>query len=240
MSPQQRDFRWVATPEAPQRWQRRFWLTWLSLIDRLLLASDVQGFERLPATGPVILYYNHLHYLDPFALSTRFWRKRYFVPVAKAELEHTFFVGQALRANATIFIHRGEADLPALRGMLAILKAGYVLLIAPEGTRSTTGSLIPAEKGLGLLVYKTNPVLMPVGMWGTTSFPSAYARLRRPQIHYRFGIPYRIHLPPKMARKEAEELITDYAMRRLAQCLPKTMRGVYAEPPPILPYVEEV
>lgn len=236
----QRDFRWVAAPDAPQRWQRRFWITSLSLVERLLLAADVQGFEKLPASGPVIVYYNHVHFLDPFALSTRFWRRRYFVPVAKAELERTFFVGQALRANGTVFINRGEADLAALRGMLAVLKAGYVLVIAPEGTRSRTNQLIPAEKGLGLLVYKTNPVLMPVGMWGTTSFPSAYKRLRRPLIHYRFGSPYRFNIPPEMTRKQAEEVITDYAMRRLARCLPETMRGVYAAPPPSLPYVEEV
>ncbi len=235
-----RDFRWVAAPDAPRRWQRRFWLTALSLVDRLLLSSDVQGFDRLPDEGPVIVYFNHIHYLDPFTLSTRFWRKRYFVPVAKIELENMFFVGQALRANGTIFIKRGEPDIPALRGMLAVLKAGYVLLIAPEGTRSPTGALIEAEKGLGLLVYRTNPVLMPVGIWGTHDFPSAYKRLRRPVIHYRFGAPYRFHLPPKTTRKQAESIVTDYAMRRLAQCLPETMRGVYADPPPSLSYVEEI
>jgi 1-acyl-sn-glycerol-3-phosphate acyltransferase len=235
-----RDFRWLASPEAPQRWQRHFWLTGLSLVERALLKSDVTGFEKLPARGPVIVYYNHIHYLDPFALSSRFWRQRYFVPVAKAELERTFFVGPALKANGTIFIKRRAPDIPALRGMLSVLQSGYVLLIAPEGTRSPTGALIEAEKGLGLLVYRTNPVLMPVGIWGTPDFPSAYKRLRRPVVHYRFGAPYRFNLPAKITRREAETLVTDYAMRRLAQCLPAEMRGMYAAPPSALPYVEEV
>ncbi len=235
-----RDFRWVAASDAPKRWQRRFWLTGLSLVERLLLRSDVQGFERMPEQGPLIVYFNHIHYLDPFALSSRFWRKRYFVPIAKAELEHTFFVGPALRANGTIFIKRGEPDIPALRGALEVLKAGYVLLIAPEGTRSPTGALIEAEKGLGLLVYRANPILMPVGIWGGPDFPSAYKRLRRPVIHYRFGVPYRFNLPPEAIRRQAEGVIIDYAMRRLAQCLPESMRGVYADPPPSLPFVEEI
>jgi len=235
-----RDFQWVAAADAPTRWQRRFWVTSLSLVERLLLNSVVTGLEKLPEQGPVIVYYNHTHYLDPFTLSTRFWRRRYFVPVAKVELEDTFFVGPALRANGTIFINRGEADLPALRGMLAVLKAGYVLVIAPEGTRSPTATLIEAEKGLGLLVYRTNPVLMPVGIWGAQSFPSAYKRLRRPKIYHHFGAPFRFNLPPKMSRKEAETVVTDYAMRRLAQCLPPEMRGVYADPPPELPFVEEI
>ncbi len=240
MNAPSRDFRWVAAPDAPRRWQRRLLVPALSLVDRLLLKSDVQGFERLPPDGPVIVYYNHLHYLDPFALSTRFWRKRYFVPMAKIELERTFFVGPALQANGTIFIKRGEADVPALRGALAVLEAGYVLLIAPEGTRSRDGVLHPAEKGMGMLVRRANPILMPVGIWGTPDFPSAYKRLRRPVVHYRFGPPYRFHLPKTRHRREQEAMIVDYAMRRLAQCLPLSMRGPYAAPPPSLPYVEEI
>jgi 1-acyl-sn-glycerol-3-phosphate acyltransferase len=240
MSESSRDFRWVASSEAPHRWQRHFWLTGLSLVERLLLKSDVRGLEKLPEQGPVLVYFNHIHYLDPFTLSTRFWRKRYFVPIAKAELESAFFVGPALRANGTIFIKRGEPDLSALRAALAVLQAGYVLLIAPEGTRSRSGALIEAEKGLGLLVYRANPVLMPVGVWGTRDFPSAYKRLHRPVVHYRFGNPYRFHLPAKTTRREAEAIVTDYAMRRLAQSLPPEMRGAYAAPPPSLPFVEEI
>jgi len=190
--------------------------------------------------GPVIVYYNHIHYLDPFVLTTRFVKQRYIVPVAKIELESAFFVGWGLRGYGVIFIKRGEADIPALRGSLAVLKAGHMLLISPEGTRSETGALIEAEKGLGLLVYRTNPVLMPVGVWGTRDFPSAYKRLRRPVVHYRFGKPYRFNLPAETSRKQAETIVTDYAMRRLAQCLPETMRGRYADPPPSLPIVEEV
>jgi 1-acyl-sn-glycerol-3-phosphate acyltransferase len=235
-----RDFLWVASPAAPKRWQRQFWLGLTTLLDRVMLNSDVQGFERLPAEGPVIVYYNHIHYLDPFTLSTRFWRNRYFVPIAKAELEKAFLIGPALRSYGAIFIKRGEPDIPALRGMLAVLKAGYVLLIAPEGTRSHSGALIEAEKGLGLLVYRTNPILMPVGIWGTPDFPSAYKKLHRPVVHYNFGSPYRFNLPPKTTRKEAETIVTDYAMRRLALCLPEKMRGFYADPPPEYPFVEEI
>lgn len=235
-----RDFRWVAAPDAPNRWQRHFWMACLTFLDRLLLKSDVRGFDQLPEEGPVIIYYNHVHYLDPFALSARFWHGRYIIPMAKAELEDAFFVGAALKSYGAIFVKRGEPDIPALRGALAVLKAGYILLIAPEGTRSNTGALIEAEKGLGLLVYRTNPVLMPVGIWGTRDFPSAYKQLKRPVVHYRFGHPYRFQLPPKMRRKEAEEIVTDYAMRRLAQCLPENMRGVYADPPEPIPYVEEI
>lgn len=235
-----RDYTWVAAPEAPRRWQTRFWLGLAACLDRVLLRSHVEGLERLPRTGPLILYYNHIHYIDPVGILVRLRGRRYVVPVAKAELEHTFFLGWATRSYGTIFVKRGEPDIPALRAALAVLKAGYALLIAPEGTRSPHGRLIPAEKGLGLLVYRANPVLMPVGVWGTTEFPASYKRLRRPRVHYRFGRPYRFRLPRKMTRRQAEELVTDYAMRRLAQCLPEPMRGVYADPPPPTEFVEEL
>jgi len=200
---------------------------------------DVQGLEQLPPAGPLILYYNHIHYADPIVIMARLYGRRHVVAIAKAELEHTFFFGWATRSYGTIYVKRGEPDIPALRGALAVLKAGYALLIAPEGTRSPNAQLRPAEKGLGLLVYRANPILMPVGVWGTKEFPAAYKQLRRPRVHIRFGKPYRFHLPDHMTRKEAEAVVTDYAMRRLAQCLPETMRGVYADPPPDLPYVEE-
>jgi len=235
-----RDFRWLARPEAAHRRLHRIWHRGLWLADRLLVRSDIQGLDQLPTEGPVIVYYNHIHYLDPFVLTTRFVNQRYIVPVAKIELESTFFVGWGLRGYGVIFIKRGEADMPALRGSLAVLKAGQMLLISPEGTRSSSGALIEAEKGLALLVYRTNPVLMPVGVWGTRDFPSAYKRLRRPVVHYRFGKPYKFNLPAEISRKQAEIMITDYAMRRLAQCLPESMRGVYADPPPSLSFVEEV
>ncbi len=235
-----RDYRWVASPQAPKRWQTTFWIHFVALLDKILLRADVQGIERMPRSGPLILYYNHIHYVDPVALMARTRGIRYVVPIAKAELEHTFFLGWAIGSHGAIFIKRGAPDIPALRAALAVLQAGYALLIAPEGTRSPTGQLIPAEKGLGFLVYRTRPVLMPVGVWGTRAFPGSLKRLRRPLVHYRFGRPYRFHLPSAMSRQQAEEVVTDYAMRRLAQCLPPSMRGVYATPPSPSPYVEDL
>lgn len=235
-----RDFTWLARPEAIQRRSHRIWHRALWWADRLLLRSDIQGIEAMPERGPLILYYNHIHFLDPFVLMTRFVGRRYVVPVAKIELESAFFVGWGLHGYGTIFIKRGEADLPALRGMLAVLDAGYALLISPEGTRSRSGALIEAAKGLGMLVYRSHPILMPVGVWGTRDFPAAYKRGHRPVVHYRFGRPFRFHLPPDFNRKRVESVVTDYAMRRLAQCLPPTMRGFYADPPPSLSFVEDI
>ncbi len=235
-----RDYRWVAAPDAHRRWQAHFWMGVIAALDALLIRKDVQGLEKLPASGPLILYYNHIHYIDPIVIMARLRGRRHVVAIAKAELEHAFFLGPATRSYGTIYVKRGEPDIPALRAALAVLKTGYALLIAPEGTRSPNARLMPAEKGLGLLVYRVNPMLMPVGVWGTTDFPASYKRLKRPLVHFRFGRPYRFQLPEEMTRREAEEVVTDYAMRRLAQCLPESMRGVYADPPPNLSYVEEL
>ncbi len=234
-----RDYTYLCTPEAPRRWGRRFWHFVLELVLKALVRLDVQGLELMPRTGPVILYFNHIHYADPFAIIGLLRKVRYTVPMAKIELAHGPIIGYMVRYFGTIFVERGEVDMAALRAGLATLDAGYVFMIAPEGTRNKlTHSLQKAQRGMGMLVRRTGAVLMPVAIWGTPDFPGAYLKGRRPTVHIRFGRPFRMHVPAGVDRRTAEGEITDYAMQELAALLPPAMRGVYAPPAAPHPWAE--
>ncbi len=236
-----RDYTYLTTPDAPRRWGRRFWHFILALVIRLLVRVDVQGLARLPAQGSVILYFNHIHFTDPFVIIGILRKVRYAVPMAKVELAQTPVIGKLVQWFGTIFVERGEVDMAALRGGLATLDAGYVFMIAPEGTRSKrTHSLQLAQRGMGMLVRRTQAMLMPVAIWGTPDFPGAYLKGRRPTVHLRFGRPFKMHIPPGADRRVAESEVTTYAMQELAALLPPAMQGVYTPPTQPHPWAEYV
>ncbi len=221
----------LAHPGAWQRFKRWLWEWALVILANLLYRFDEQGKERLPRQGPVLLYFNHIHYADPFVLISRLKRVRYTVPIAKRELLDEPIIGKLTDWYGAIFVSRGDADLVALRAGLAVLDAGHVVMVAPEGTRSRTGALMQAQRGLGFLARRTHAVLQPVAIWGTPDFPSANKRGHRALVHVRFGRPYRVELPETMNRKVSESAVTDFAMQELAVLLPEHLRGVYAPAP---------
>lgn len=224
----QRNFDHLIGPDAPHRVGRRFWHWALRSLIFLLVRIDQQGIEHLPEKGPVLLYYNHIHYVDPFVIIGLLRGNRYVVPIAKTELSTGPVIGQWVSWFGAVFVERGEVDISAARAGLAVLKNGDVLMVAPEGTRNKVDqSLQKAQPGMGMFVRRTDAVLQPVAIWGTPSFPGDFKHFRRPVFHIRYGQPFRVIIPSDVPRREADELISDLAMEQLAALLPERMHGVY-------------
>src|SRR5438552_302162 len=75
----------------------------------------VEGLERIPAEGPVLLASNHLSYFDPIAianLTDLAGRRGRFL--AKAELFRRRILGAALRNMGQLPVERGTGDAGAL------------------------------------------------------------------------------------------------------------------------------
>jgi len=221
----------LAHPGTRQRFKRWMWEWVFLILTNLLYRIDERGKERLPHEGPVLLYYNHIHYADPFVLLTRLKGVRYAVPVGKREILDEPIIGKMADWYGAIFVSRGEADLVALHACLVVLDAGHVVVVAPEGTRSKTGGLMQGQRGLGFLARRTHAVMQPVAIWGTPDFPSANKRGHRALAHVHFGRPYRVELPATMNRKASESAVTEFAMQELAALLPEHLRGVYSPAP---------
>ncbi len=223
-----RNFDHLIGPGAPRRVGRRFFHWLLRLLIFLLARIDQQGLENLPKQGPTLIYYNHIHYVDPFVIIGLLRGVRYVVPIAKTELSTGPVIGKWVTWFGAIFVERGEVDITAARAGLDVLKSGGALLVSPEGTRNKVDhSLQKAQPGMGMFVRRTDAMLQPVAIWGTPSFGSELKHLRRPVFHIHYGQPYRIAVPPGVSRKEADDLIGDIAMEELAALLPESMHGVY-------------
>jgi 1-acyl-sn-glycerol-3-phosphate acyltransferase len=212
------------------RWEpiRRFLrILWERIGFRFLAKIDsVQGAENVPESGPGILIYNHIAFVDPVAVMAAV--KRNVVPMAKVEAVNVPFFGVFTRLWGAIFVRRGEADREALEQALAVLNSGELLLVAPEGTRSP--ALIQAKDGVAYLAARTGAPIIPVAVDGTEGFPSiSPKRWQQPGAHIRFGKPFRFHVPSGRIPREWLHRMTQEAMYRLSELLPPGRRGFYSD-----------
>ncbi len=88
--------------------------------------------------------------------------------VAKKELARIPFFGQAMQANEFVFIDRKnrEQAMKDLQKAADLMKSGIIIWMAPEGTRSSTGELLPFKKGGFLLALETGATIVPLGIRG--------------------------------------------------------------------------
>ena len=144
-----------------------YWIGWsLSRVIAWFFGRwSVRGAENVPKAGGFILAPNHISYLDPPVAAGSIFRQVYFM--AKEELFKSRVLGFILRASGTFPVRRGTADRVAIRKAIGLLKAGEVVGIFPEGTRSENGNLQEPEQGLGLLVLKAKVPVLPMAITGT-------------------------------------------------------------------------
>ena len=111
-----------------------------------------------------ILCSNHLSNLDPVFLAIVHFKPINFM--AKAELFKSKLFGKFLSAIGVFAVNRGKSDHQALDRATDILKAGDVLGIFVEGTRSKTGEFLRPKSGATVLAYNTSSAIIPVCITG--------------------------------------------------------------------------
>jgi 1-acyl-sn-glycerol-3-phosphate acyltransferase len=182
--------------------------------------------EYIPATGPGIIMYNHIAFIDPVAVLSKISRN--VVPLAKTEALTLPFFGIFARLWGSIPIRRGEVDRDALETMLEVLKQGEIILLAPEGTRNP--ALIEAKDGIAFLALRSGAPIIPVAVEGTSGFPTFNRkRWRSPGVSIRFGPAFRLKKTSGRVTREMLHTMTEEAMYRLAALLPPHRRGFYSD-----------
>lgn len=194
---------------------------------RLSSRVDVAGLHHYPATGPYILAINHLHLLDiPVIFTTM--RHQTAGIAAEVWARHPF-VGPFLRSVTRVIpVNPERIDHRAIAESIAWIGAGGVLLVAPEGQRSPTGSLVKGQPGLALLASRTGVPVLPVVAWGQERLPADLRSLRRGRVAVRVGPPVVFPGAPVRARGADLDAFTEAVMRTLAGMLPPEYRGAYA------------
>ena len=198
---------------------------------RLIADVEIVGLEKLPQ-GNVLLAANHLGRLDTAVMLYAIDREDIIIAVAEKYKNHPFF-GAMGRAVDAVWLNRFEADFSALREILARMKKGGLMVIAPEGTRSKTEALQPGKMGAAFPAAKSGYPILPVALTGTEdrAVLENLKKFRRSKIRAVAGEPFTIEIPKGSGREEALRHATDEIMCRLAAELPEKYRGVYAEHP---------
>ena len=141
--------------------------------------------ERVPLEGPVILAANHASIIDPPLVGSGLRRMVNFL--GRDTLFHLPVFGAILRSWKVVPVDRDGGGGAGLKAILDRLLRGGVILLFPEGTRTSDGSLLPAKSGIGLTVIKSMAPVVPVRVFGTFEALSRHMKWPRPRrlaVHY--------------------------------------------------------
>jgi 1-acyl-sn-glycerol-3-phosphate acyltransferase len=202
--------------------------TFLRTLTALMFRVDATQLAKVPKGGPLIIVTNHVHIPEIPALYTRLLpRKVHGMALAERVLDRNI-VGGILRLFGTIPVWRGEADLKALRTGIKELSEGNIVLLDPEGTRSHNGSLQKGRPGAILMALHSGAPMLPVVHYGSENYPENLKRLRRTDLKYVVGKPFRVDAGSQRVTRSIRQQIIDEVMFQMAGLLPTQYRGAYA------------
>jgi len=201
--------------------QRRAMIAVIRSLFKVMMKMEVTGLENFPPQGPIILAANHVTNFDVFPMQFALPRPIFFM--GKAELFKNPLLDIFLRNLSGFPVNRGEKDQWAMRHAAQVLKRGLTLGMFPEGTRSKGKGLAVAKTGVARLAIETDCPILLAAVTGSDQFFKRFPHRARVRIEF---------LPPLSSKPGENPLaLTDRLMFTLAQSLPESMRGVYAEMP---------
>jgi 1-acyl-sn-glycerol-3-phosphate acyltransferase len=162
---------------------------WMRLYHRL----KIDGQEHLPDRGSYVLVCNHTSHLDTLCLLSSVPLKKIHRTFPAAAADY-FFSSLPRSAVSAILINalpfdrklKGAESLAVCSKLLD--NEGNVLIIFPEGTRTTSGEMGRFRSGIGRLVVGRDLAVLPCHLaGGVNAWPKGKAFPRPHQLRLRIG-----------------------------------------------------
>jgi 1-acyl-sn-glycerol-3-phosphate acyltransferase len=177
------------------------------------LSLRFEGSRHVPPSGPVLLIANHQSFLDPVAVGLAVTSRQLCFLARKTLFANRYFGGY-LSSVGVYPVDQGGIAKEGLQKVIELLELGRCVLVFPEGERSHTGKMQPLRPGISLLLRKSRPTVVPVGIAGAfEAFPRT-ARLpvpaplfpptQRPGLAVSLGKPF---APDAFANRSREDIL---------------------------------
>lgn len=173
----------------------------------------VHGRDHVPQTGGVLVCANHQSYFDPVLVGLSVDRRLNYL--ARDTLFRNRWFAWLIRYYDAIPIDREGSGLSGLKETMRRLKRGEMVLIFPEGTRTTDGEVSPLKPGFCSVARRANVPLCPVGFDGPfQAWPKGAIVPRLNPISVFIGQPIE---PSEVAAMNDEELVAEL-QKRMTEC----------------------
>jgi len=140
---------------------------------RLFYFAKIEGLEKIPREGKLIIACNHLSNADPFFVGSFAGKVREVKFLAKKELFKNKISAWIFKGLGCVSLDRKKAsgDLGALKLIIKMLSEEKCVIMFPEGTRSKTGYAGKAKAGVGFIAYKSKAPVLCAKVFNTYKFP---------------------------------------------------------------------
>jgi 1-acyl-sn-glycerol-3-phosphate acyltransferase len=190
-----------------------FWRIFARCLYTVAFHGRVLGRENIPRQGGVLLVSNHQSFFDPFLASLAFDRECNFM--ARDSLFVIPGLKQLILSLNAFPVRRNTADLRAIKETLRRLKMGQMVLVFPEGTRTSDGRIGKLQPGVAAVAKQAKVAVVPMLIEGAFDVWSRHALLPRPaKVVVRYAPPI---TPEEVAAMTKEALLEriDRTLRRM-------------------------
>jgi len=180
-----------------------------------------KGLENIPKDTPVLFVSNHRSLSDiPVAYTTLPITTGF---IAKKEMENIPGLSWWMRLLNCQFIDRQniKEGLKTILKGIELIKDGYSIFIAPEGTRSKTEDMLPFKEGSLKMAEKTGCPIIPVAFSNTDAvFEKQFPRVKRAHVIIEYCPPVHINELDKEDRRHLGAYVQEIIRTKLEENKP--------------------
>lgn len=140
------------------------------------LGYRATGQNNIPQAGGGILASNHQSYLDPVLVGIGLSRPVYFLAKQELFTANRLF-GLLISLTNAVPLNRDATSTDIMRKAIGLLKEGKLIVVFPEGTRTSDGNVAPFKGGVTFLAQKSNTPIIPTNVWGAYQVWSRHSKL---------------------------------------------------------------
>lgn len=179
-----------------------------------LFRVRVTGQENIPRRGAGLMVSNHVSYADAVLVgqcTPRIPRFLMWQPIYNTGMKFFFDVLHAIPISA----ESPKSTIRALRAARAVIEAGELVAIFPEGSITRSGEIEPFQRGFERIVEGLNVPIIPMhvaGLWGHPlstkggEIFKSWEKWWRPVVEIRVGKPIYGPISPAELREVVLEL----------------------------------